>query len=279
MKRPSTRSDQRGTSLVELLVSMVLVALVVGAGMREFPIRTRAIDQEYLLVSMEQNLRQAAGMVSDPLRGAGDGVPKSNLATWIPWISGFSANPKITTVTGSPATISIARCSTQPVATLSATATTGAISISVTSNISGATLSSLFDTSTQRLVLIGRDNAHVTAVGSGTLTIDTNPTVALAQGLTHSYGPGTPVCRVDVVTFAIATDSTTGRPQLRMNENQGGGWSSVAEGITDLQITTVDPGKRFQIFLTAETERSISSTGATLFRTLRTDVTVRNALL
>jgi prepilin-type N-terminal cleavage/methylation domain-containing protein len=267
----------RGFTLVELLVAMVLINLILVATLSEVQIQSRTYIQESQMTSMEQNLRLATGMVADTLRVAGDGTPVTGLSAWIPWVAGFDANPKITTSGGLPATLSVARCSPQPVATLSGQAAAGVTVLSLASAVSGRTLDELLNTNRKRLVLIGNEHAHVIAVGGGSITIDSNPTLAGNQGLGRTYPAGAPLYRVDVSTFRVETNVTTGGSELRLDENQGAGADALALGISDLQIISVTPGKHYQISVTAESDRPSPMAGAILFRTLRADVTVRNA--
>jgi prepilin-type N-terminal cleavage/methylation domain-containing protein len=262
-----------GFTMLELLVSMMLTGLVATAAVKVFSMQNKAYIQEDLVSSLEQNLRFGMAAVSDPLRSAGYGVPTTNLSSWIPWVTGFTANPMISG-TG-PQTISIASCF-QDVATVTSRAASGATTLLLTSSVSGKALTELLDTGNKRLILIdGSLNAQVTAVTASSVTIDTNPLTTGAQGLSRSVGPGTPVCRVDVKTFSITTDTTTGIPALGVDMRQGAGWQAMVEGLSNLTITTTLP-RQYQLTLTARTEQVDPLSNGYITRSLSTNVTLKN---
>src|SRR5579862_4542059 len=197
-----------GFTMMELLITMLLTSIVLTAAVKVFTTQNKSYIQEDLVSSLEENLRFGMGAVTDPLRSAGYGVPATNLSNWFPWVSGFTANPLISG-TG-PQTISIASCFTD-IATLTSRAASGATTLALTSTVSGKQLTDLLNPVNEPLILIdGAQNALVTAVTATTVTIDTDPVTTGAQGLSRSVGAGTPVCRVDVKTFSITTDPTTG---------------------------------------------------------------------
>jgi hypothetical protein len=165
----------------------------------------------------------------------------ASLASWVTWVAGFSSNP---TITGSSPnqTVSVASASGQSVATLSAAAAVGATTVTVNS------VTGVNTTSKSLLLINGQENAIVTNVVGTTVTIDTDPTTAGNQGLANAYPANTPVYRVDVSTFSIATNG--GISQLMRNDNQGGGAVAIVDDITGLSITTVTAGKQYQAVLT-----------------------------
>ena len=275
--RPMRINDRGGFTLVELLVSLMIASVVLAGTIGMLANHTRAYSQQDLAWAMEQNLRVSMDMVTDTVRAAGDGVPTTNLPAWIPWVSAFDSNPKITGT--DPATVSVARCSPLPVARLSAQAAAGATTIGIVSAVPGSGVAEQLDSSEKRLVLIGdSENAHITAVSGNSITIDTDPTTIGNQGLRETYAKGTPLCRVDVLTFAILTDPVTGLPRLGLDENHGDGAQPIAEGISNLQVTTVAQGTRYEISVTARSEKSDPMTHTMLTRTLHSAVTVRNAI-
>jgi prepilin-type N-terminal cleavage/methylation domain-containing protein len=264
------RGRSAGFSAIEVLVSLLLLSIVLAGAVGVFATQNRTYIQQDLSVAMEQNLRVGMAIVTDAVRNAGYGVPTSNLSTWIPWVSGFTTNP---TLSGS--TLSVAGCTLSPVATLSAAAAAGATTLSLTS-VSGSSIASLVNTESKRLILIGdSENAHVRTVSDSTISIDTNPVAAGVSGLSRSYPAGTPVCRVDVATFAVSTSGTTGVPWLGMDTNQGSGAQAAADGISALTVTAVS-AKQYQITLTARSENIDPVTRDYLTRTLTSNLTVKN---
>jgi type II secretory pathway pseudopilin PulG len=271
--------DDRGFSLIELLVVtgfLVLLAAAIGAVLGT---HTRTFTQQQALLAMEQNLRSATALVKDELRRTGYGVPTGGtvpLATWIPWVSGFTTNPRITQGSGgAPDAISIAACTSQPVARLAATASSAAttIAVSYATGFSSADL----NTSSRRLIRIGdRVFAHVRSVSGTSLTIDVDPVTSGNQGLPRAFFPQTPICRVDVVTFSVVTSG--GESRLQRNSHDGAVGSAIlaAEGIVDLQIATTGSPDRFTLMLVAHTEQNLPGLSTRPTRTLTTDVTLKN---
>jgi prepilin-type N-terminal cleavage/methylation domain-containing protein len=271
------RRRQAGFTLTELLAVLFPISLIAAGAVGFFASHNRTYIQQDLAVTTEENLRAAMGMVSDTLRTAGCGVPKSNLGNWITWVSGFDNDPLVVTDGGDhPDTVSVAACAPEPIAHLSAQAAAGATSLSIVSDYSGTPVTSLLNASDKSLIWIGdSDHARVVSVSGTTIQIDTDPTAAGQQGLARAYLPGTPITRIDVFTFQVENDRSTGRPWMRIDKHRGTE-DPAAEGIADLQVTTVTPGQRYRIALTARAETADPVGGQTLERTLSTDVRLRN---
>src|SRR5438093_2774876 len=235
------RRGSAGYSLMELLAAVLVLSVGMAAVVVAFAVQSRAYVRADTKATMEANLRLGMNMVTETLRNGKYGVPSANLSSWITWVPGFTSNPTITTNGSNPAVISVATASSQPVATLTAHVDAGATAISVNS-------SAQLNTGTERLVLIGDSEiALITNINSTALTIDTNPLLTGNQGLARPYPPGTPVYRVDVITFSVGT----GTSQLLRNDNHGGAAQAALEGITKLQVTTMTAGKEYDITLTA----------------------------
>jgi prepilin-type N-terminal cleavage/methylation domain-containing protein len=271
------RAKQAGFTLAELLVVLFPMSLVAAGAVGFFTNHNRTYVQQDIAVSTEENLRAAMGMVTDTLRSAGCGVPASNLGNWITWVSGFDNDPVIVTDGGSgPDVVSVAGCTPMPIARLSAAAAAGSTSVSLISDYPGTTVSQLLNAADKSLILIGdSQHARVTSVSGNTVNIDTDPTTNGAQGLARAYLTGATITRVDVVTFQIETDADSGLPWLRLNRHRGSE-DPAAEGISDLQITTLVPGGRYQIALTARSETVDPIAGHLLTRSLSSDVRLRN---
>jgi prepilin-type N-terminal cleavage/methylation domain-containing protein len=269
------RRRQSGFTLTELLAVLFPISLVAAGVVGFFASQNKTYLQQDMAVTTEENLRAAMGMVTDTLRTAGCGVPKSNLGDWITWVSGFDNDPLIVTEGGAlPDIVSVAACAPEPVAHLTAAAANGATSLSIVSDYPGT---DLLNGSDKSLIWIGdSDHARVTAVSSNTIQIDTDPTANGNQGIARAYLPGTPITRIDVFTFEVLVDAGTHRPWMRINKHRGT-QDPAAEGISDLQITTIVPGRRYQVALTARSETADPINGQLLVRTLSTDIRLRNA--
>jgi hypothetical protein len=232
---------------------------------------------EEALGSVEQNLRAASETLADVLRSAGYGTPKSDLAVWIPWVDGLTANPMI--VKGDSDTLFVARCTTLPVARLRTRVDSGETRLEVVGTVADA-LGRVLDSDEKRLVVIDdREFAHVKSVSDGAIEIDTDPATAGNQGLARAYPPGTPLCRVDVTEFGVRDDETTGGTNLYRDDHQADGRSTVAEEIDGLEIDTDDGGRTYEVRLSGLSRDVDPLRGGRIVRELSSQVSVRNANL
>jgi hypothetical protein len=241
-----------------------------------FATQNRAYVQQDLHVAMGENLRVAMTTITDTLRLAGCGVPPSHLSSWINWVSGFDEEPVAIADGGSGAdTLSVAAC-TPPIATMTERADAGSTTITINPTVAGKETGDLLNTADKGLIWVGDgDYAKVRSISGNVLTIDTDPTATGDQGLLRSYPIGAVVSRIDVHTFLVDTDPDAALPSLRVNRHHGT-VTTAAEGITDLQLTTLTAGRRYQVTLTGRTERHDPVNGAFLTRQLVSDVTLRN---
>jgi prepilin-type N-terminal cleavage/methylation domain-containing protein len=265
-----------GFTLVELLASMVVVSAMLVGVVKFYMVQSRTNMEQDESVALEQNLRLASSMVSDAIRNSRYAAPGGdNPSSWITWVANMTGNPLVVQGSGSsPDSVSVAACFQEPVATVSAAPLIGATSLSVTAT-GGRNLVDLLDTSNKGLVRIGETEfAFVTSVNNTSIGVDTD-TAAGVQGIQSPHPAGAEICRVDVVTFTIGNDPSTGQPRLLRNENQGAGAQVAAEGIYDLQVA-VTPPKTFQLTLRGRSEGNDPVIGARLQRTLTSTITRRN---
>ncbi len=258
--------------MVGVLIGLLLSAVLLTAGLSTLSTSSEVQNTQDIAIELEQNLRVALDGLSDSLIMAGSGTPTSNLDTWIPWVSDFTENPKITTY---PLTISEAHCTSLPILTVASVALAGDTTIAVSAPTDGSGLGDVVNTSDKPLIAIDDETfAHVTDVDVGNmiLTIDTDPTVAGDQGLSRNFPVGAPICRVDVSTFEV--DPVTDR--LGMNLNDGNGPRFFAEQISEMEITTLETGRRYELIVTAVSDRADPATGSRITRALRRVVTLRN---
>lgn len=260
------RRRRAGFSVIELLCAIAILGLVMAATSVSFATQGRAYLFAETQTTMEANLRLGMTMVTQGLRNARYGVPFSNLSSWITWVPGFTSNPTITINGTAPAVLSVASATSQPVATLTERGYVGDTTLYVSD-------SSELNAAAKSLLLIGgSENALVTYVNGTQITIDTDPLKGGDQGLARSYPAGTPVYRVDVVTYRVAT----GASQLLRDDNQGAGLQSAAEGITNLQLATVTPGKVYDVTLTGRSPRRDPLTQKNRTSSLRSRITLTN---
>lgn len=256
-----------GLSLTELLVAMVVVALVMAGAAGVFFAQNRVAIQEEISVTMERNLRIGIRHLTDSIRNAGFDTPKTNLATWVPWVAGFAANPNIVAggSASTPDAISVARCTAQAVTALTANAAVAATILSVAST-------SALDSSERRLINIGHaENAHVVTVNSATsITVDTNPITPGLQGLAKARPANTSICRVDVDTYRVDASEHT----LLLDHNDGNAAKILLDGILNLKV--VRTGSLHEVVLTVQSDRPDPATDAILTRAMRSSAAMKN---
>jgi prepilin-type N-terminal cleavage/methylation domain-containing protein len=270
------RTSTAGFTLIEILVTLLLVSLTMTGVVTVAALHHKAYLQENVRVGIADNVRIGLDTLTDTLRNGlyGYGAPTiasrltaANLANWITWVPGFTSNPLVTG-TAPNNVVSVLTTSPQPVATLTARAAKGATTMTL-STVAGV------NTGNESLLLIdGAENALVTAIAGATVTIDTNPVTAGNQGLSRSYPQNTPVYRVDVATFSLAT--TSGVSQLVRNDNQGAGAVPVVDDISGLQVTTVVAGTAYQITLSATSSALDPLTNTHLQANLTSNVVLAN---
>jgi Tfp pilus assembly protein PilW len=259
------RRGSAGVGLVELLAAVLVLSVAMAGAVIVFATHSRAYLRADTQAIMEANLRLGMNIVTESLRNAKYGVPSTNLSSWIPWVT-FTSNPTITTNGSNPAVISVASATGKSVATLTAHVDAGATVVYVDS-------SAQLNATTERLLLIGdSENAMITNVNNTAITIDTNPLVGGNQGLARGYPQGTPVYRVDVITFSVSSSAS----QLLRNDAHGGGAQPAVEGITNLQVATVTAGKAYDITLTASSPQVDALTGRVLTTSLKSRVMLAN---
>lgn len=275
-KRSSTGSGAGGFTLPELLVVLLLASMIAAGMGGVFSSQNKAYLQQDLHVAMGENLRVAMSTVTDTLRMAGCGVPPSHLSSWINWTSGFVDDPIVITDGGvNPDTMAVAAC-TPPLATMVARSDAGSTTLTLNPTIAGKSTGDLFNTSDKSLIWVGDgDYAKVRSVSGNVLTIDTDPTASGNQGLLRSHPLGAVVSRIDVHTFTVETDPDAALVSLRVDRHHGT-VSTAAEGISDLQLETITPGRQYRVTLTGRTERHDPVNGGLLTRELVSEITLRN---
>jgi prepilin-type N-terminal cleavage/methylation domain-containing protein len=261
-----------GFTLVEIVVAIAVLLIVLAGVGGMYVANGRARTSEDLSQVVETQLRLGMERITYTMRTVGYGNPKTNLASWYTWVSGMSADPLITAGASAsdPDTLKVALCTTVPVATLSATAASGATTM---------TLDSVADlnTTNKRLIYVNdAQSALILSITGNVISIDTDPATGGPQGTARAYTAGTPICRVDVVTYSVDTATQT----LREDLNQGAGAQVVIDGITNFKVTsTAAPsgGKaKYQITLTARSSKPDPQSGSYITRSLTSTVSVRN---
>lgn len=258
-----------GFTVTELVIALLMASVVMLGAFSVFAAHNSSHLAQRNDVDMEQNLRVAMDVVTDSLRVSGffgaSGYSPPDLTGWLP---GFgTSNPAVTrgTTVSSPDTLAIASCFQPAVATLSANAAAGANPISVSSTASLAA---------GNMIVIGEvEPAKVQALGTNSITIDTDLASVGNQGTRKAYAAGAPICRVDVVTFAVSPAAST----LTRSEN-GGAAETVASGISDMRVDVIAAERQYRVKLTAISARNDPSSGTPRTRSLRSYVTLKNPI-
>ena len=255
---------QTGFTLVEMLVSLTVTAIVMAGLVTSFSSQNRASVQRDAYLEMEENLRMGMANLSSALRNSGYGVPTANLNSWITVVSGFTSDSILIQNGGS--TINIASCTPSAAATLTAVATTPQTTL---------TINSASQLANNDLIWIGHSEfARVTNAGT-TLGIDTNPMASGAQGLARDHGTQSPICRVDVSTYSIQQDpDDSTKKALMLDRHDGMGVQVVAYNIDSMQLTAVTAGEQYVLTMTAKTKDPYSANYIT--RTMTSDIALVN---
>ena len=255
---------QTGFTLIELMVSLTVTAIVMTGVVTSFSSQNRASIQRDTYLEMEENLRMGMANLSSALRNSGYGVPTANLNFWITEVGGFTNQPIFLANGGS--TINIATCTPSAVATLTAPADVPATTLTIDS-ASGLTNGDL--------IWIGHSEFARVASAGTTLGIDTNPMATGNQGLARNHGAQSPICRVDVHTYSIQQDPTDlTKKSLMLDRHDNLGAEPVASDIDAVQLTTVTAGQRYLLTITAKTKDPYSANYVT--RTMTSDIALVN---
>ena len=238
------QKNQKGFTLIELLIAMAVFLVVIAALSSTFVFQRKTYDAQQQVNEMVQNGRAAVDLMTGEIMMTGYGVATKYLplSNWIkPADAGgvTFVNDPVLIEDGAGALgsdiLHVAGCSDGPATTLSATASSGATTITVTDG-------SDFNTTTKRNICInGLETAVVTGVSGNTLTVDTDPTTTGDQGLAENYNVSATtvdICVVKVISYEIVLDDD-GSYTLKKDENLGAGRQPLAENIIDMQITQV----------------------------------------
>lgn len=263
------RRRQGGLTIVEILVALLLISILIAGVMSLYGLNRRVRLQEDIGASLEAYLRVASSEIEHHFRNAGYGVPATDTNAWINWVSPtINGNYRVIQgSSGAPDTLIVAHCTLAPVTTLSADAAAGSTTISVGSVAP-------FNTYDRALLMLDVDEfAHVTGISGSNLSIDTDPTLTGAQGLTRDFPAGTNICRTDAMQFAL--DSTNNTLTVTRFD-LGGTIEIIASEIVDLQIAAAAGINHFRISVGGQSTSVDPTTGVPVDRTATVQVAVRN---
>lgn len=229
MRCHNNRRD-RGFTLIELMVVMVLVMLALAAGYVYFWGSQRASSHRTLTAEMEDNARMAMEVIAQNLRMAGAMVDFNNYSSISNGSITLGTKLLHTNSTTGPDQLSvIIGTSVQPVGTLAADVKRGdnSITASIDSSVSlsaGDIISFCYVTSSSI--------ESIVANGANKLITISTPAASFCPGpRTTPPADGETVYLISSLpTFEIKNDTSSGKPVLYM-DNQ-----PLAENIEDLQF-------------------------------------------
>ena len=271
-----SRLSQKGFTLVEVLITLILLGIVVGALLNYFLSNQRVYNTQDLLNEMTQTLEISSNLLGREARAAGlnvklnsPGTVDSSFLNFVP--SGFySGSPlsvslstsdyplKVTPGGTKPDVVTIVGLQNDGISPTSLASNYTAPSTTIALNVTAAQLSAGF--SAGEIIYIGppnsREYAQVKVVtAANQLTIDANLSTSGNQGFASNYNTGTEVGRVSVVTYAVFTNQT---PNVLMRKMNAGSFQPIADNIVNMKASQVftASGNQTTITLTARASKA-----------------------
>jgi len=218
----------KGITLIELLVALVISGLLVAALYRTFIGQQKTYVAQDQVVDMQQNMRVAISRMMGDIRMTGFG----NVSMVLPvTFTGGTFNNILNPNTPVSDSLTLVTSLNTP-ATLTTSGSIGQNQI-VVSTLTDSQGNALFDTGNRRYISVGGLESYIiTSVNNGTSTITLN------GSLTYNHPFGTPVFMIRAITYQVA--DMAGIPTLLRNENIGDGNQPQADYIENLQFAYFD---------------------------------------
>ena len=213
----------KGITLIELLVALVISGLLLAAVYRTFINQQKTFVVQGQVVDMQQNMRGAINRMMTEIRMAGFGnVPMVLPVT----LGGQTFNDVVNPDT--PAAGALTIVSAMGSTTLTGIPATNQITVNSLTDSQGNTL---FDTGEKRYISIG-------GVESYTITNIAGTTITLSRTLTYNHPVNTPVFGIRAISYQVGMVS--GIPTLLRDENTGAGGQALADNIETLLFGYLD---------------------------------------
>jgi prepilin-type N-terminal cleavage/methylation domain-containing protein len=213
----------KGITLIELLVALVIAGILVAAVYRTFLGQQKTYTVQEQVVDMQQNVRALINRMMREIRMAGFG----NVSMVLPvTIGGKTYNDVVNLDT--PVAGAVTIVSAMGSTTLTGIPSTNQITVNSLTDSQG---NLLFDMGNRKYVSIG-------GVESYTITNIAGNTLTLSGTLTYYHRVGTPVYGIRAVSYQVGMVS--GIPTLLRDENMGGGAQPLADNIETLQFGYLD---------------------------------------
>ncbi len=246
--------NNRGFTMVELLVSMTMATVVALAGFTLFSSSNWSYMVQEDVGETQQNLRVAMDMLASDLRHAGFGLPKmtTNLGfdtTGDGFDNLFLSTPVTVTVsggTGAPDSITLLGLGYEAGMLVGGSDEMGENTICIDDGG--------FDNFSTASVQVRNNRKHIsiggtkysTVSGFGTGCVAPDRELVLTNNLPHNYEDETPIFIIQAINYAIVTTEPTANPPctpdtpcLRTTDHtalRGNGAQTLATSIEDLQL-------------------------------------------
>lgn len=261
MMRSSCKSHDRGFTLIELMIALVVTSIIVVAGFTILTTTDRSTKANEQAADTQQNVRLAMELISRDVKLAGFRMPLSpnvpvggtagncgpggtpSAIKPVDKVSGVSALPN----DNGPDTISLVVPRTNPGWTLSAAAPAGAAT-----SFTAITLNATAVTEMQAEGMVDNTNAYVSIGGvvTGQVTTSTGATVNLnsAFNLPVTFPVGTQVYLLQCIDYSIGTTQAacgTNGPCLLRTVDTGTAaatTTNIVDGVEDIQFALACDG-------------------------------------
>jgi prepilin-type N-terminal cleavage/methylation domain-containing protein len=212
----------KGITLIELLIVLVLSSILIAALYRMFISQQKTYTVQEQVVDMQQNVRLAMDQMAREIRMTGYG---KNILSIYGNVNGFTKvitavnNANLIGKTDDSITIIIA----DEVAKLTQNAAKGSLQLDVSSG-------NEFDNDKKKYLYLDGSNGYLVQGVSGN-------TITLTTPLAEDHLENEPVFLVKAVTYKLQWDtSDTAMPVLVKDENTGSGGQVIADYVENLQF-------------------------------------------
>jgi prepilin-type N-terminal cleavage/methylation domain-containing protein len=221
MKSPLRQN--KGITLIELLVALVIAGILMAAIYRTFMSQQKTYVIQEQVVDMQQNVRALINRMMREIRIAGFG----NVSMVLPVTIGGRTFNNVVNL-DIPVAGALTIVSAMGFTTLTAIPATNQITVNSLTDSQGNTL---FDLGNRKYVSIG-------GVESYTITNIVGTTLTLSGTLTYNHPVNTPVFAIRAISYQVGI--VDGKPTLLRDENTGAGGQPLADNIESLQFRNPD---------------------------------------
>lgn len=217
----------KGLTLIELLVALVISAILVAGMYRTFINQQKTYTVQEQVVDMQQNMRGGINRMMREIRMAGFG----NVSMVLPvTVGGNTFNNIVSPNNPAAGSLTIVSACETGGTLVAPGALAGSAQITVTS-LTDSQGNTVFDAGNMKYVSIGGVESH-------TITNIAGTTLTLNEGLTYNHPVGTTVFGIRAISYQVGP--VNGIPTLLRDENVGAGAQPQADSIEQLQYGYFD---------------------------------------